>query len=76
MTVSPTVWDQLQESPTLQGYNDGLSAGSGLDDGLERRLSPKVSPRPWLLFRRDKKQTFHRLLDHRIREIPSEWLHS
>lgn len=43
MTVSPTVWDQLQESPTLQGYNDGLSAGSGLDDGLERRLSPKAA---------------------------------
>lgn len=43
MTVSPVVWGQLQDSATLQGYNDGLSAVSGGGAGLERRLSPEVS---------------------------------
>lgn len=46
MTVSPAVWEQLQESATLQGYNDGLSAVSGGGAGLERRLSPEACPKP------------------------------
>ena len=43
MTVSPAVWEQLNEAATLQGYNDGFTASSG-ESGLQQRLSPEVAP--------------------------------
>ena len=42
MTVSPAVWEELNDAATLQGYNDGFTAASG-ESGLQQSLSPEVS---------------------------------
>jgi transaldolase len=34
---------ELESTPTLQGYNSGLSAAASEDEGLERVLSPDVA---------------------------------
>ncbi len=54
MTVSPAVWEELNDAATLQGYNDGFTAASG-ESGLQQSLSPEVSSTCalrflWLLF--------------------------
>ncbi len=51
MTVSPAVWEQLNEAATLQGYNDGFTASSG-ESGLQQRLSKEVLTSDLALCRR------------------------
>lgn len=44
LVLTAKVMSELEASPTLQGYNAGLSAaGPGYDDAIERPLSPEAA---------------------------------